>query len=194
LRREARTLTGVQAIMNIRWHQRHVMPKNATLEQRIAWHREHQKHCSCRPMPPKLRAQMPPASSSPTKLKTRQAKEKRNDQAARCDPRFAPVVDAFANERHVTYGGKGFGSSGLKVHGKLFAMISSKGKFVAKLPRDRVDELVRLGKGEYFDPGHGRLMKEWIALDGATSSWVELAREAHRFVMGQPTKTGPPRK
>ena len=41
-------------------------------------------------------------------------------------------------------------------------MISSKGQFVAKLPRERVDELVRLGQGEHFDPGHGRKMKEWV--------------------------------
>jgi hypothetical protein len=54
---------------------------------------------------------------------------------------------------------------GLKVDGKIFAM-HSKGKFVAKLPKDRVDELVRAGKGEYFDPGHGRLMKEWVSLHG----------------------------
>jgi hypothetical protein len=32
------------------------------------------------------------------------------------------------------------------------------------------------------DPGHGRLMKEWVALDGEASSWVELAQEARRFV------------
>ena len=59
-----------------------------------------------------------------------------------------------------------------------------KGRFVAKLPRERVDELVRQGKGEYFDPGHGRLMKEWVALTADTSSWVDLARQAHRFVKG----------
>jgi hypothetical protein len=100
------------------------------------------------------------------------------------DPRFSPVIAAFAKQRDVTYGGKGFGSTGLKVNGKLFAMMSSKGKFVAKLPKDRVSELVRLGKGDYFDPGHGRLMKEWISLDASPSSWVDLAKEAHRFVRG----------
>ena len=100
------------------------------------------------------------------------------------DPRFAPIIATFAKDREVTYGGKGFGSTGLKVNGKLFAMISSKGKFVAKLPKDRVDELVRLGKGEYFDPGHGRLMKEWISLDGTPKSWPDLAVEARRFVGG----------
>jgi hypothetical protein len=32
-----------------------------------------------------------------------------------------------------------------------------------KLPRERVDELVEAGAGHRFDPGHGRLMKEWVA-------------------------------
>lgn len=36
------------------WHLAHRMPKNATLEQRIAWHKEHVKNCNCRPMPRKL--------------------------------------------------------------------------------------------------------------------------------------------
>ncbi len=30
------------------------MPKNPTKEQRIAWHREHARHCACRPIPEKL--------------------------------------------------------------------------------------------------------------------------------------------
>jgi hypothetical protein len=63
----------------------------------------------------------------------------------------------------------------------IFAMLV-KGRFVTKLPRDRVDELVRSGIGEYFDPGHGRLMKEWVAVSGATDSWVGLARAARRYV------------
>jgi len=109
---------------------------------------------------------------------------KKNGTPAAVDPKFAPVVAAFAKDREVTYGGKGFGSTGLKVNGKLFAMISSKGKFVAKLPKDRVEELVRDGKGEYFDPGHGRLMKEWIALDGGAKSWLDLAIQARWFVRG----------
>jgi TfoX/Sxy family transcriptional regulator of competence genes len=100
--------------------------------------------------------------------------------AVEVDPRFAPVVEAFARDRQVSYG-KMFASIGLKVNGKIFSM-HVKGKFVAKLPKERVDELVRQGKGDYFDPGHGRLMKEWVALTGGQPSWVELAREAHRFV------------
>lgn len=37
--------------MNKEWHEHHRMPANATLDQRIAWHIEHTKHCQCRPMP-----------------------------------------------------------------------------------------------------------------------------------------------
>jgi TfoX/Sxy family transcriptional regulator of competence genes len=108
------------------------------------------------------------------------SKAPKRSEPAHVDPNFARVVDAFAKVRGVTYG-KMFAAMGLKVNGKIFAM-HAKGKFVAKLPKDRVDELVRGGKGQYFDPGHGRLMKEWIALDGAQPWWVDLAREAHTFV------------
>ncbi|MBI5471646.1 MAG: nucleotidyltransferase family protein [Ignavibacteriae bacterium] len=30
------------------------MPKNPTIEQRLKWHREHEKHCACRPRPKEL--------------------------------------------------------------------------------------------------------------------------------------------
>jgi uncharacterized protein YdhG (YjbR/CyaY superfamily) len=40
--------------MNSDWHKSHVLPKGTSLEQRIAWHREHQKRCACRPIPPKV--------------------------------------------------------------------------------------------------------------------------------------------
>jgi TfoX/Sxy family transcriptional regulator of competence genes len=105
---------------------------------------------------------------------------KKTSKAEQVDPGFAKVVETFAKVRGVTYG-KMFASMGLKVNGKIFAM-HAKGKFVAKLPADRVDELVRTGKGEYFDPGHGRLMKEWVAIKGGPASWIDLAREAHSFV------------
>jgi hypothetical protein len=97
------------------------------------------------------------------------------------DPLFAPVADAFAGDREVGLGRMFSSSSVLNVRGKIFAMLA-RGKFVAKLPKARVDELVASGAGTHFDPGHGRLMKEWIALEGRRSEWVELAKEAHAFV------------
>ena len=44
--------------MNAEWHAAHPMPEDPTVEQRIRWHRAHQKHCACRPIPPKLLALM----------------------------------------------------------------------------------------------------------------------------------------
>jgi|EndMetStandDraft_8_1072994.scaffolds.fasta_scaffold24230_5 hypothetical protein len=100
--------------------------------------------------------------------------------AAELDPRFAGIAAAFRRDPDVT-SGKMMAAVGLKVHGKIFAMFP-RGVFVAKLPKARVDELVRLGHGERFDPGHGRPMKEWIAMRGHEDTWLALAREAHRFV------------
>jgi hypothetical protein len=99
------------------------------------------------------------------------------------DPGFDLVVAAFAKDHQVSHeDGKGFGSGALKVNGKIFAMKSSKGKFVVKLSKERVDALVASGQGERFDPGHGRLMKEWLAVGDREAGWVQLAREAHDFV------------
>ena len=105
--------------------------------------------------------------------------------AVRLPPEFEAIVDELGGEPGVTFGGKGFGSSGLKVDGKLFALISSKGLFVAKLPKARALELVRLGQGQPFDPGHGRKMKEWVELESETVPWLDLAREALQFVGGR---------
>jgi hypothetical protein len=39
---------------NKEWHLANRMPKNATMQQRIDWHIEHQINCSCRPIPQKI--------------------------------------------------------------------------------------------------------------------------------------------
>src|SRR5262245_37639165 len=107
---------------------------------------------------------------------------KQSGRAPSCSS-FATVVDAFAGDSSVTRGtGKGFGSGALKVKGKIFAMMSAKGQFVVKLPKRRVAEMVASGRGEHFDPGHGRLMKEWVIVQDDAESWVALAAEAYRFV------------
>ena len=40
--------------VNKAWHLSHKMPPKATLDQRIAWHLEHQQHCTCAPIPKKV--------------------------------------------------------------------------------------------------------------------------------------------
>ncbi|MEW5931347.1 MAG: hypothetical protein AB1941_28100 [Gemmatimonadota bacterium] len=100
-------------------------------------------------------------------------------QKAEVDPRFAPVVEAFAADPAVT-AGKMMTSLGLKVNDKIFAMVV-KGKLVVKLPKARVDEMVGGGAGEHLETSQGKRMKEWIAVTG-DAGWVDLAREAYAFV------------
>jgi hypothetical protein len=40
--------------LNAPWHQAHKIPKNATIEERIARPSEHAKACGCRPIPSSL--------------------------------------------------------------------------------------------------------------------------------------------
>ncbi len=93
---------------------------------------------------------------------------------------FESVVKTFSNDRGISQS-RMFGSPGLKVGGKVFAMLV-KGKLVVKLSKERVESLVGSGMGAYFDPGHGRLMKEWVALEMPGRNWLDLAREAKDFV------------
>ena len=44
--------------INKEWHQENKMPKNPTREERLIWHREHSKHCDCRPVTPKLQREL----------------------------------------------------------------------------------------------------------------------------------------
>ncbi len=99
---------------------------------------------------------------------------------------FAPVASSFADTRDVTIE-RGWRSDSLtlKASGKIFAM-HVEGKLVAKVPRDRVDELVRDGIGVRFDPrGDGRVMNEWVAIATHDSKWMTVAREAYAFVVSR---------
>jgi hypothetical protein len=44
--------------LNKAWHEKNLMPKNATLDQRIEWHIAHHKNCLCRDIPGKLKEEM----------------------------------------------------------------------------------------------------------------------------------------
>jgi len=107
------------------------------------------------------------------------------------EERFTDVVEALADEPGVTYGQPGakktFGHSALKVNDKIFAMISSAGHFVVKLPKGRVDALEATGAGKRFEAGKGSPMKEWLVVDPEPGpDWLQLAREALSFVRRLP--------
>jgi hypothetical protein len=114
---------------------------------------------------------------------------------ASAEDRFEDVLRALANDRKLAAIAKAFreqqtrgasnkfGSNALKVNGKIFAMLV-RGRLVVKLSKDRAGDLVKSGDGAHFDPGHGRLMKQWIVIENDALSWIDLVREAHAFTAG----------
>ena len=101
--------------------------------------------------------------------------------------RFEQLVDAFGTRPGVTVPGgdrRRFGSSALKVHGSIFAMLT-RDELVVKLPKARVSELISEGAGRPFDAGKGSPMKEWVVVaDSDLDTWRALAEEALAFVGG----------
>jgi hypothetical protein len=75
-----------------------------------------------------------------------------------------------------------FGSIGLKTGDKVFAILCT-GKFVLKLPNEQVSALVAAGDGAPFEPGHGRVMKGWVAMDpGIRDKWLKFAKKSRAYV------------
>ena len=95
---------------------------------------------------------------------------------------WSPIAKDQLAKRGVT-SGTGFGTNeGLRVSGKIFAMLV-RGELVVKLPKDRVDELVDVGAARRFDAGKGRPMKEWASVPvSASRRWKGLVEEAKTFV------------
>lgn len=98
------------------------------------------------------------------------------------DPRLAVLAKEYAKEPRVSVG-KLFASVGLRVDGKIFAMVV-RGQLVVKLPKARVDELVAKKAGRYFQIGPARVMKEWLSMTASKPDALTLGREAFHFVGG----------
>jgi len=102
---------------------------------------------------------------------------------------FDGIVALLIDHPGVTYppasGEKtqGFGSRALKVNGKIFTMVDSRGRFVVKLPSPRVAGLLADGRGAPFEMGRARWIQEWVCLvPGTEDQWEGFARESVEFV------------
>jgi hypothetical protein len=101
--------------------------------------------------------------------------------------RWERLVDEMLAGGSATYGNsdgpqRAFGSTSLKTDGKIFAMLV-KDRLVVKLAAARVSALVAEGVGEPFDPGHGRIQREWLSVRGEDpAAWHSLATESEAFV------------
>jgi hypothetical protein len=97
---------------------------------------------------------------------------------------FERISETYIAEPNFTVG-TGFGTNpGLRVNGKIFAMLAHEA-LVVKIPRELVDQLVDAGTGTRFDAGKGRPMKEWIWVSADhADEWDALASAAFVFVGG----------
>ena len=98
------------------------------------------------------------------------------------ESRFAAIASGFLDDPNVTEG-TGFGSGpGLRIRGKIFAMLVG-GRLAVKLPRERIDELVDRGVGVRLETGRARPMKEWITVAAThADDWEGLMGESREFV------------
>ena len=105
------------------------------------------------------------------------------------ESRWARLVERLLATGEATYDNaaadgpkRAFGATSLKTDGRIFAMLVHR-RLVVKLPAERVEALVAEGAGQRFDPGHGRIQREW--LDVASDdfeTWLALAMESETFV------------
>jgi TfoX/Sxy family transcriptional regulator of competence genes len=86
-------------------------------------------------------------------------------------------------EREDVDWGRMFGSIGLRVRGKVFAVALYQGGMMAKLPESAVDELEAAGIGERMTMA-GRPRREWVRLPPSADDarWSEIIAAAHRYV------------
>lgn len=73
----------------------------------------------------------------------------------------------------------------LRVDGNFFASCDHRtGDLIVKLPRDRVEEIIKAGGGKPFAPA-GRTFREWVLVENRDeTSWAALMAEARTFVSG----------
>jgi hypothetical protein len=101
---------------------------------------------------------------------------------SRAGEAFAALAAPLLAEDGVSEG-TGFGSNaGLRVNGKIFAMLVAD-ELVVKLPAARCVGLVAGGVARPFERGQGRPLKAWIVVgEGSRAGWAGLASEALAFV------------
>jgi hypothetical protein len=69
----------------------------------------------------------------------------------------------------------------LKIRKKMFVMFN-KERFIVKLPKDRVEELLTSEEVMPYDPGNGKIMREWVIIpEELSEKWISFASEAKQF-------------
>ena len=71
----------------------------------------------------------------------------------------------------------------LKIRKKMFVFFN-KDSIIVKLPKKRVTQLLESGVGLPYDPGNGKIMKEWIIIpEKFSDKWISYVSEAKEFAL-----------
>lgn len=79
--------------------------------------------------------------------------------------------------------GRMFGTVGLRVRGKIFAVAVHTGGLMVKIPEARADDRIAAGEVERMVM-RGREMREWVVapLDAPDAVWTSLLEEAYAYL------------
>ncbi|MCP4761258.1 MAG: hypothetical protein GY870_05720 [archaeon] len=98
------------------------------------------------------------------------------------DDIYEEIKNHFALDNQVVVN-KGSGAQGIKYNKKMFIMFY-KGDLVIKLSPERVQQLIKSGDGQPFDPGTGKPMKDrLLILKSKKNLWIALSEESKEYVM-----------
>ncbi|MCU1690876.1 MAG: hypothetical protein JWN61_1221 [Pseudonocardiales bacterium] len=91
-------------------------------------------------------------------------------------------ADVFLARDGVDWGPM-FGSTGLRVRSKVFALSTYAGELMVKIPEARARELAEAGSVAPVEMA-GRTMREWVSMpiSAGVDAWRALVHEAYAYV------------
>lgn len=100
---------------------------------------------------------------------------------ARAHEIFDPIAARYLELPGVDIG-RMFATEGLRIRGKIFALVSFTGDLMLKLPAARTTELVDADDAERVEMA-GRSMREWVFVPvGRPELWDPLIGEAYAYL------------
>ena len=96
--------------------------------------------------------------------------------------RLEGLADPFLARADVDWG-RMFGTIGLRVRRKVFAVAVQSGGLMVKVPEARADERIAAGEVERMVMA-GRSIREWVVApaEAPDALWVDLLEEAHAYL------------
>lgn len=105
-----------------------------------------------------------------------------HDAVKRGDERLETLADDYLLRPGVDWG-RMFSSTGLRVRGKVFGLVTHAGHLMVKIPAARADELESTGAATRMIM-RGRVLREWVEMpyEAGDQAWQDLLDEAFTYL------------